>query len=298
MQVFSPHRKKLEPYRRFGTRAFQNKIREAANYKRALNIKLDKFQFNFGLWKYLFGLVILVFVYYLFFSPRFTVRTVEVSGNSQVAAQDISDALTSRHPRFFFLSGGRADRILTAAIPTIKRISSYRRIWPDKVRITVEERIPGFVIESNNQKFLIDDEGTVVSQVSDTKNFLIVHDQLTENFATGELLPNAKMAAFVVSMQKQWPSKISAPLASVKFPGKASTDAEFVTQAGWSALFDTSRSVVVELEDLDVLLRKQIKDPAKLAYIDLRLSDWAYYCYKQTACSQVAQPQQKGTNGQ
>jgi hypothetical protein len=53
-------------------------------------------------------------------------------------------------------------------------------------------------------------------------------------------------------------------------------------------MFDTTRSVITQLNDLSVLLNKQIaaKDRARLAYIDLRLAKWAYYCFKATPCHQ------------
>jgi len=147
---------------------------------------------------------------------------------------------------------------------------------------------------------LIDDEGIVVNQIDSSsapKNMLIVEDQLTEDFASGEILHNAKLAAFVLSMSKQWDSKINTPVSLVKFPGKESSEVQFVTKEGWAVFFDTTRPVASELKDLVVLLNIQIaaKDRGNLAYIDLRLDKWAYYCFKAAACSQQPQPDAAGT---
>src|SRR5579885_197849 len=172
MKIFSTHRRKLEPHRRFGTRSFQNKIRAAANYKRVFNptqrswrdVLWTHVSLASKFWRALATIVVLVVIYYIWLSPRFVVRNVEVTGNVQVAAQDISDAITKH--RILFLTTGRADRILTQAIPTVKQITSYQRVWPNTIKLRIEERVPGFVIESNRHDFLIDDEGTVVSQVA------------------------------------------------------------------------------------------------------------------------------------
>lgn len=298
MKIFSSHRRKLEPKRRFGSREFKNKVKSAANYKRVFSGGLSG---TLKFWKYFGIAVALVIFYYLAISSRFVIADITVSGNHDVSTQEIEDAIASagrarifliKKNNFFIMTQGSANNILTHALPNIKEITNYKRIWPNKVQITVKERTPGFVIVSNAKNFLIDDEGTVVSPIDDPRNLLIVQDQLVEDFASGELLPNTKLAPFVIAMARQWPSKVSSPVSLVKFPGKASNDVQFDTSEGWSVLFSTDRSVAAQLNDLAVILNKEIaaKDRARLAYIDLRLTKWAYYCFKATPCQQQAQP--------
>jgi hypothetical protein len=63
--------------------------------------------------------------------------------------------------------------------------------------------------------------------------------------------------------------------------------------------FSTDRPVTNQLSNLSILLAKQIAagDRARLAYIDLRLSKWAYYCFKATPCQQTDQSQLPETAG-
>ena len=153
------------------------------------------------------------------------------------------------------------------------------------------------MIESNGNYFLVNDEGSVVSQIESPQKLLVVHDQLVENFVRGETLPNQKLAPFILSMNKSWSSKMSVGIDSVKFPGKSSNDVQFLTKAGWAVFFDTARPVSVQLASLAVILSKQIGQAklAQLAYIDLRISKWAYYCFKESACEQKEQPVITGT---
>lgn len=312
MKIFSSHRRKLEPRRRFGGREFRSKVKSAANYKRTFNpirsgFTAAEFLKVGGKTKYLSFLFFAVLAYYLIISPRFLVSEINVSGNKDVSAQRITDAVSSGGKSRWFLikknnlvllTQGRLNRLITQAIPTIKEVANVKRDWPNKISFEVVERNPGFVLESNNQYFLVDDEGTVISQVADPKGFLLVHDQITEDFALGEVMPNQKLATFVVSMSRQWNSKINVGITSVKFPGKSSSEVAFETTQGWSALFDTQRSVTSELEDLAVLLAKQVtaKDQPKLAYIDLRLDNRAYICFKQSVCTEQPQPAEAGTS--
>jgi cell division septal protein FtsQ len=314
MKIFSTHRRKLEPSRRFGGLVFRNKIKEAANYKRTFDPNprtwYNKLMARVGLasklWRAFVGVAVVLIFYYLCISSKFVVTNVAVVGNSQVSTQAIQDVIGNagssrlffiKKNSFFLLSQGRVNRLLTQALPTIKEASTDR-IWPNQIKIEIKERVPGFVIESNGKYFLIDDEGIVVSQINEPENLLIVQDQLTENFGSNEALANSKLATFVLSMNKQWSSKVAVPIASVKFPGKESTDVQFVSAEGWSVMFDTTRSVIIQLNNLSVLLNKQIpaKDRPRLAYIDLRLAKWAYYCFKATACNQKLQQETAGSN--
>lgn len=301
MRIFSSHRKKLEPRRRFGGRSFRDKIKSAANYKRTFNPKW--FSGSFAILKVLGVVIILVIFYYLFISPRLLVTNIAVAGNQTVSSQQIIDALNQadssrifliKKNNYFLMTSGRVNNMITKAIPEIKDAAS-QRTWPDKISITVRERNPGFVIQSSGQYFLVDDEGVVVKQVQDPKNFLVAIDQIIEDFASSEALPT-KLAPFVVSMAKLWPTKITTPIATVKFSGKTSTDSEFVSTEGWSVFFDTTRSAVSQLSSLNAILGKVVagKDRGKLAYIDLRLSKWAYYCFKATPCSQTPQQDTAG----
>jgi cell division septal protein FtsQ len=312
MKIFSTHRRKLEPNRRFGGRDFKNKIKSAANYKRAFNPNPTKwyeglsgwFSGNFVMWRTVGVVVVFLLFYFMVFSSRLAVVNVEVKGNQDLSSEQVTQGVRSigdsrlffiKKNNYFFMSQGRVNAALTKLIPEIKEVHTNRS-WPNKISVEVVERNPGFVIESNKSYFLVDDEGTVVKQVESPDKLLVAQDQLVENYAQGEAL-NTKLAPFVISMAKQWPGKVNAPIALVKFPGKASTDVEFATTGGWSVLFDTGRSVASQLNNLSLILNKQIsaKDQTKLAYIDLRLVKWAYYCFKESPCQSKPSPDQEGT---
>ncbi len=313
MKIFSKHRK-IEPKRRFGGMEFRNKIKAAGNYKRAFsptgNLSIS-FLPHGGIYvrtlKVLSFVLLLAGVYYFVIAPNLQITEITIKGNAQVSAQQIKDILETngnsrllliKKNNFFLMSRGRVNQLLTDSIPTIKEVVHYDRSWPNKALIEVVEHTPGFVILSNNNYFLIDDEGMVVEQIEDPNKWLVVEDQLTESFAQGEALPNPRLASFIISMSKMWNSKISTPIKLMKFPGKSSNEVQIVTEMGWAVMFDTTRPVSVQLDDLVVIITKQIKSSElpNLAYIDLRLSKWAYYCFKASPCEQRERPTEAGTS--
>lgn len=314
MRVFSNHRRKIEPYRRYGSRAFRERVAKAKDYKRVFDPNrkrwwqraLSFFGLNRRLWRYAWVAGVAVIFYYLIISQFFLVSDFNVTGNREVKQEQIQDQLGAlKESRLFLipknslflLSEGRVNKYLTQAIPDIKEIRNYRRTWPDKVSFEVVERNPGFILQSNNHNYLIDESGMVVKETDDFKNLPLVTDQLLEDFDPGQTIANSKLPAFVVTMARQWQDKVTSPLASIKIPGIAGTTAQFTSAEGWSAIFDTTRPVNGQLSNLALILSKQVpaKDRPNLAYIDLSLEKWAYYCFKNTPCS--AEPQQNLTEG-
>ncbi len=310
MKIFSKHRRKIEPRKRFGSMQFRDKLKQASNYKRTFDSSGEgiKFLSTNSLLKpakIVSVLVVLVLGYFFVVSDYLQITEVSIQGNHQIATQDIEDVLTTdansrliviKKNNFFLMSRGRVNDLLQESLPAVKEIVKFDRTWPNKLSLEITEHVPGFVIRSNENMFLVDEEGVVVDQVEDSKKLLIADDQITESFARGEALPNQKFAPFVLSMVRSWSTKIKTPIVSMKFPGKSSNEAQFITEQGWSVLFDTGRPVSVQLNDLAVILSRQIK-PAELpnlAYIDLRLNKWAYYCFKATPCEQGVRPTEAG----
>ncbi len=309
--IFSRHRR-IDPKRRFGSKDFQNKIKQAQSYKRSYNpIDLNrpnkwmvligfKSKFFRVLW---IGLVAAI-VYFFVFSNYLIINRVEVNGLSRVSSSQVSDLVQSLanqrtafvpKSNFFLMTKSRMEKTLTAAIPLVKEIKSYKRGWPNKVRIEIVERDPGFILQVGEKQYLVDEEGIVVKD--DTAGLIlpIVIDQVQENFDIGKPLPNPKMVAFILSIHKQWGTKISSRINLAKIPGKASNEVQIVSSEGWGVFFDTSRPVTSQLDNLALVLSRQIpaKDRLNLAYIDMRLEKWAYYCFKDTPCVAGAQEELK-----
>jgi len=312
---FNKNQKKLDPRRRFGSREFRNKIKEAQGYKREVFFHKpdglwEKILFAIGLrsrlirYSLLVGLLIVL--YFLVISSYLRINDVTVTGNGQVASETIIEAINKTgnsrtalipNDHYFLMTKGRVNKTLTQQIPLIKEVVELNRSWPNKLEIKITERSPGFALKLKEKFYLVDEEGVIINEIPDSKGLLVIEDSVDENIAIREEL-NPKMIAFVLSMKHQWPSKISSSLQTIKIPGKASTEAQFVSAEGWSTFFDINRPVLSQLGNLALILNKQIpaKDRLQLVYIDLRLAKWAYICFKNTPCEQ--QPQQSELNNE
>lgn len=300
--IFSKHRR-IDPKRRFGSKEFQSKIRDAKNYRRSFRpidlARPSRWMVILGFRSRMFRIVwvgaICAFAYLFMFSDQLVISNVKVTGTNRVPSEKINEVIAGLaddrtffipKSNYFLLTKKQALENLANSLPLVKDIKTYHRGWPNRVEIEIVERDPGFILQVNDRQYLVDDEGVVVRSDVAGLNLPIVIDQVIENFDTGQPLPNTKLVAFLLSMYKQWPTKIQTPIVHAKIPGKASLEAQFVSTEGWAVFFDANRSVLSQLENLSLLLSKQIpaRDRANLAYIDLRLEKWAYYCFKNTPC--------------
>src|SRR3989344_4926493 len=193
MNIVSPYRRKLEPKRRFGGQQFQNRVKNAGSYKRLLN---PGFRFSTKFWKRFSIAVAGVIFYYMVVSSYFIVTNIEISGNTKVPTDAVVSAIRTgtdsrvflvKRSHFFLMSEGRVNSALTAAIPNIKAIINFNRSWPNKISLKVQEREPGFVIRSEGNYFLVDEDGTIVGQVDGPEGLLVAEDQIAENFARGDV---------------------------------------------------------------------------------------------------------------
>ena len=307
---FFTAKKRIDARRRYGSRDFQTKVKEAKAYKRVFDPNPAGFftraLFMFGLrskaTRYLVAVVFIVAFYFLVISSDLLIKDIAVSGNYQVSTDQILNTLNEQGNRrvflikqnnYFLFTRGRANGMLVKNIPYVKEIVQFNKSWPSRASIEIRERAPVFVLKANNRMYLVDEDGMVMTEVTiEPKNLFIVEDQVIEDYGIMENLPNPKLFAFIISTQKQWNSKISSPIVLVKIPGKASGEVQFVSAEGWGVFFDISRPVLSQVGNLALILSREIPASRRtqLAYIDLRLSKWAYYCYKNSPCE--VKPQQ------
>src|SRR3989344_6874427 len=102
MKIFSSHRRRLEPKRRFGTRQFQDKIRQAGNYKRTFSLGAVNWSLQF--WRNLGIGIFAILFYFLVISSYFVIADIKVSGNQQISTESIQNTFASAGAsRYFFI---------------------------------------------------------------------------------------------------------------------------------------------------------------------------------------------------
>ncbi|WP_231373505.1 cell division protein FtsQ/DivIB [Nocardia sp. 348MFTsu5.1] len=98
-----------------------------------------------------------------YFTPLMSVRTVDVTGNSVVAAEEITSAaaIPEGEPLLQVDAAAAAQRV-----SRIPRVASARvkREYPSTISIAIEERVPVVFTERDGQKYLMDKLGFEFAQ--------------------------------------------------------------------------------------------------------------------------------------
>lgn len=116
--------------------------------------------------------------------PVFNVVEVYCEGNSEVKTEDIITAAKLETGKNIFLENlGRARR----SVESITNIKSaeIRRVFPNKICISVSERVPFAYVPSNGGVALVSEDG-IVLKVSDSGAAAMISDAKTPKFDTAQ----------------------------------------------------------------------------------------------------------------
>lgn len=320
MSIFSffwRSKSRARQFRRFDSPQFKRRVQAVRNQQRQASkqFKAGKdlsflSQLKIKTVAVLFVVGLAVLFYFFILSDYFVVKSVEISGNhkfNQNQAQDIlrddgnKRLILIKKANNLILTKKSLLKIFSARTPYVKEIVSMKKIWPDGLKAEIIERTPEFLLKSGGSYYLADSDGLIVESFSEPiEGFYLVENLIEEKFELLEPFPNQKLSAFIISAHRNWDSKISVSLKSIKIPGKASSEAHFETLEAWTVFFDVNTPVNQQLASLALLLQKQISQAQRknLVYIDLRSSKYAYICYKNSACDKTAQPVEEAENTQ
>lgn len=244
--------------------------------------------------------VVLALVYFFTLSPVFLVKKIDLQteGLSQGQITSVLDRMQKHRVYFipsndiFIMSQKRFFDALKSDFPQIRRLTAFRRIFPDRIQLGVELRQPLYVWGTGQNFYFLDQDGVVFQQLADynptTYSQVLIADQAAEPVTVGEQMGIRPALDFIAGLKAVWSREITQTnFVSFVLPGVASPDLIMKTGIGFEVLFDLSRSTDHQVAALNLLLNREIKPETYtgLSYIDLRLPSTAYYCYKDAPCA-------------
>ncbi len=164
---------------------------------------------------------------------------------------------------------------LLAADPMIKT-AEVSENWPNGISVKVTLKQPSLGWTSGNQSYLLDRDGTVIGALPVGQPLPVVLDNSNLPVQLGQRVTSTQFVGFTGDVAT---AMARLKLGPTKLEIKDTTlDLYATTPAGYQLIFDTSRSSVDEIADLQTILAAlavQKKQPAH--YIDLRVVGKAYY---------------------
>ncbi len=235
-------------------------------------------------------LVLIVSVYWLFFSPYFVIKNIRVVSNLALPADVLSQLLAEQlqkpqygifSPRNIFTFDGEEFKAQLADALIAENIIIEKN-YPAQLLITIEERPRTAVWSSRNNFFALDTQGVILGKITQPQSSdIIIYDQsggeVTQNIAAvrPEILAFLSFVKADTRMQA-----LGFKFALIQKP--SATDITVRINEGWDIYFDTVVPVEDQLANLDLTLRHTIPPDTRknLNYIDLRFGEKVYYKYR------------------
>jgi hypothetical protein len=250
------------------------------------------------------GISLLVFLsvvaYFLFVSNYFLVQYIELSGNQEVSREEIEQTLRdlgqSRRflvPKNHFLVLNREEgiRFLQHSFPQIATVEQWEKRFPNMLRLTIREQRGVLLWESDGKTYLFGEGGLVLAEVPQDKvaDFALprIVDLGAGERSIGEQIPLQQFIGTVDELTRKFSGRAGTNITVWKTNGISGKELYLETEEGWTVYFTTTRNIDRQLLELSLILSQEIKPDqrGRLAYIDLRFSPQAYYCFHASPCA-------------
>lgn len=236
-------------------------------------------------------------IYLAFFSAFFLIGEPRITGISAVPEQAIRESveqqMAGKHlgiiPKngFFVVWPHVLEERLRLEYPLLAS-AEVTRVFPDGMRVAVTEREKIILWCSAGRCLLIDEAGIAHenSQVMLSENMpyvLFIDDMSAAPIVIGKPILDPGYGEFAVRMSGAFPERLG-----VAIEPRYATSSRFAdelrvkTAEGWEAYFGTDIPIESSLRTLKLLFEKELPQDkrAKLAYIDLRTENRAYYAFR------------------
>lgn len=262
-----------------------------------------------GAGKFLYGLIILVFlgaiIYSIFFSQFLAVTKIEVSGAENLDPAEIRKIVEAEITGNFLKFIPRNNILLASKISIEKNIlgkykyaekAQTRKKFPDSLIIQLKERKFSLIFCSAGSCGVIDDGGTAFAEADFEKNEIgennlpILYDDGNKGFVLGEVIFGQDYINYLLGIREKTKDGLGINMErELRTPQIASGDIRAKTAEGWQIYFDKNIPLEKEISMLKIVLENKIgqSNRTELEYIDLRTENKVYYKFKNAEQAQV-----------
>lgn len=218
--------------------------------------------------------VVIVIIYYIFFSGKFVVKEVIVEGNALVSIEKILP-YAHKGSNILFLNSSTLKKQILNENSEIKDVQIIRGI-PDAMKIVVQEHENKIIWQTGGAKYLISAQGEVTKKVEDNETFdyPVVNDSKNFPVSLGENIVSPNFIAFIINIYDKFFEATNIKPTYFEVP-QTTFDLHLYTEAGFYVKFNSMRSSSKQLENLKKVLVEKRNDVHE--YVDLRIDGWAYY---------------------
>ena len=239
-------------------------------------------------------------IYVMFFSRYLEILKIDVQGTVKTDAQalitlikqQISGKYLNLIPKNNLLLLSK-DKIVNQIMEDFKLIEKLkiRKIFPNALEVTVQERTLAMVLKSNQNALEVDTQGLAFAEADLSANHLgeqeviIFINEGDKEIEKNQKVLEADKVSYLLKMREQLKENLGLEIEKeIKTPQFISGDLRVKTIEGWMIFFDMNITLQKELNMLKVVLDEKVggENRSNLEYVDLRTDNKVYYKLKKT----------------
>ncbi len=240
---------------------------------------------------------------YLVYAPNFlTVKNIKIDGaedrEKEYIVNSINDYLASRafwpQSNLLLLSKKELSAYLTLKNKPVARVISIEKNFPSTLNVKIEKRYDKFLLKNQSGAYTLSNDGLTGKQLrmedlSETNtpysNLIPLSSQKNQQFYEGQRPQDAeyfKNLNEILSLSEKDGRKIT----GIEIESFEQPNISAVFKEGYRIKFDVNSDLQKIFSQLRLLLKQVgVGRINGIKYIDMRVKDKGYVCYKDAACA-------------
>lgn len=220
-------------------------------------------------------------VYVLFFSGWFSIRDIKISGNDELAPEEIKNLAESHiaYSNILFAGSEAIEHLLKDRYPLIETANVSKNLFNKHLNIEIKER-EGIGVYCKQTCFYFDRDKVLFKEAPRFSGqlFLVIEDSRNRDFKLGHSFDDAELLDRIFEAKS-----IIDELRIVEYQNfflpENSFDFWIKTKEGWSVYLDKESDIASQLVALKKFLDEKLSPERRqiLQYIDLRINNRIYY---------------------
>ncbi len=256
--------------------------------KRAV-IEKEKKSFKSQLLRIAFLIIIILVIYFLFFSPFFKIKKIIIAGSDRAGEIAKVEKITQdflSHNRFLVLSQKNIFILSKSGLREVinnnfdlEDINIETKL-PHVLKIEIKAKTPVLIWQEGDKYFTVYNDGIIKNKIDSISQYElpIVNRGTTSEIIIGQqyLLPS--QVDYVQKLFSLFDFYFkNLHIQKFEIAGLRSREVKLLTSKGWYMLFNLDLDPRESLKTAKAVLDQKIKNKNNLHYIDLRIRDKIYY---------------------
>ncbi|MDP2683842.1 MAG: cell division protein FtsQ/DivIB [bacterium] len=232
----------------------------------------------------------LLIIYSFFYAPWFSIKSIEFKNLSTISPIKLTEDylkpqlnsynyIFTKQINIFSFSKDKLKNNISQEY-NLESISIDKQL-PNKVIITINEKLPTIIYSSNESKYFLDENGIITSKLSEDElnnenNLPVIVNLSNESTSIGQNIYNKEKLSNIISVINKTKNYSKLNILSYETPVLLSTQFNIYTEEGYKVYFDLSKDIEEQYNRLTRVLEDSDSTEPPTEYIDLRIGDRVY----------------------